>query len=110
MKELSKEEQRICIGCQECCKHVGFRIRVFDRTEKLAYIEFYETRGFTVLKDQTDTIMVVVENRCPKLTQWGCKVYPNRPIACRIYDGRTDPAMAGFCKLPKEQAKKDKKK
>ena len=95
------QDEMICIGCQECCKCFTFTINCRDKKEHDYLCEFYKARGIQVVKYEK-SIAVVIDSVCPHLTKYGCDIYSTRPEACRKYDGRNDPLMRQFCKLPKE--------
>jgi Fe-S-cluster containining protein len=94
------EQEMICIGCQECCKWVTFTINFYTEKQRIELIEFYEARGFNVVK-HADSIEIMIPSTCPNLTMYGCKIYGSRPESCKRYDGRLDPLLKDKCKLPR---------
>ncbi|RLC88837.1 MAG: hypothetical protein DRJ03_00950 [Chloroflexi bacterium] len=84
-------EQKICVECQECCKWLVFYL---DKETLAFYKEVYETRGCEI-----NANALFVNAPCQHLTKDGCAIYEHRPIYCRTYNGRLDPAMMGKCKL-----------
>ena len=105
-------EQRVCVGCQECCKYLTF---IVGEGVIKAYREVYEARGCVIrtiegstpssirvpsVKESTSfSFALRVPSVCPHLTEHGCDIYEGRPKHCREYDGRFDPYMQDLCKL-----------
>lgn len=79
----------------ECCKTLAFSLPKKSLTKQTR--EFYAARG-SKFKKQGKIIWVVVPSICPNLTAFGCKIYSQRPVACRMFDGRNFPFMDGICK------------
>ncbi len=79
----------LCLKCFECCKLTVIPT-AYDKDNKEA-LEFYEAKGFKVVKFAADLLHVVIAIDCANLTPFGCKIYANRPKWCKIYDGRLDP-------------------
>ena len=77
----------------ECCKQI--KIPVLDPNPQA--VEFYQARGFTIHYEYP-TCFIVIDIKCPHLTNKGCDIYDSRPIICREYDGRLDPFVADRCK------------
>jgi Fe-S-cluster containining protein len=77
-----------CNACSRCCHNKAIRVgpyeilrlaRRLDMTTT-KFIEQHTEAGGTVLRMQADN------NRgCIFLTQQGCSVHPDRPLACRLY-------------------------
>jgi Fe-S-cluster containining protein len=84
-----------CNGCIECCKFMTVQ---FPGMAKADFYDFYNKRGCDV-KYIDGVTWVVVPFVCPELTESGCRDYPNRPEACKIFDGRKHPIAKGFCKI-----------
>ena len=91
-----RQEEVVCIECQECCKWMGIIIPSDEWKERR---KFYEVRGCEVARTEGDDVYVLLPSVCPHLTPNGCDIYDYRPNYCREYDGRDDPAMRGRCKL-----------
>lgn len=92
-KRLKRE--KACISCQLCCKLLavptGFAPDAWDVAR-----DFFKTRGTaTVLVG--DILFVIVEQPCQHLTILGCRIYHERPRACREFDGLRDPIMRQHC-------------
>ena len=96
---LTKEHQKICVECQECCRWMTFTLNVLEAKRRQKFIEFYKARGCTI-KSNSGDVVVMIPHICPHLKEDGCDVYERRPIACREYDGRHDPHLKYKCKLP----------
>lgn len=94
MTELT-EKQKLCLVCMECCRTLAFSLpkKSLDKQTR----DFYEARG-SKFKKQGPFVWVIVPSVCPNLTTLGCKIYPQRPVVCRVFDGRNYPFMAGICK------------
>lgn len=93
-----KRKSDLCLRCLECCKVLLFRVQA----DKLT-VEFYETRGFKIYRPAPGLHFVEVPYECQHLTGFGCKIYPERPEVCRIYDGRKHPVMKTKCLWAKEK-------
>ena len=80
-----------------CCKVLHIPT-LFKPTDYM--IHFYKTRGHTVLI--ADGVMYIeIDEVCPKLTPFGCKVYDARPYTCRVSFGyqSTIESIRLACKL-----------
>lgn len=88
----AQQEEEICKKCQECCKWLTFYLSVEFLTK---FKDIYLVRGCKIHDD-----ILYVNAPCQHLTSKGCSIYHRRPLYCRIYDGRVDPAFRTFCKLP----------
>lgn len=88
--DISKE-QEICLKCRRCCEFVTFSLPTSNLSQHLAegYIEYYLARGFEVVLIK-NFIVVKIKIPCKQLTLKGCKIYDERPVLCRLYDGRQD--------------------
>ena len=53
---------------------------------------FCDARGFDIVLED-GIYFVVIPSTCPQLSEDGCKIYEDRPVSCREYDGRTDTAV-----------------
>jgi len=95
----TKEQQEICVKCQECCKWVTFTLSPSDGYRNKMR-DYYSHRGFDVVSSVDRFMPVMIPSPCPHLTKDGCNVYENRPDYCKEYDGREDPFLRDKCKLP----------
>lgn len=66
-------------------------------------VKFYKTRGCRV-EEHDGRTLVSVPIECPELTSFGCRIYPDRPMICRVMDGRLDPMTKDKCLWGKEEA------
>lgn len=91
-------EQRVCVGCQECCRYLTF---IVSEDIIKQYSEIYTTRGCKIrsVKYSKSSYSLRVPSLCPHLQDWGCDIYEQRPLHCKEYDGRYDPMMQDLCKL-----------
>jgi Fe-S-cluster containining protein len=90
-------EQRICVGCQECCRYLTF---IIGEDIVNLYSEIYKVRGCTIRRMPGSLSYALrVPSVCPHLTEHGCDIYEERPQHCREYDGTMDPFMQDLCKL-----------
>lgn len=90
------EKSRICISCQECCKHLVFKFPVeeWDYRKSALYI----ARGCKI-KVGAITVDILVPSVCQHLhPRSGCAIYDTRPDICREYDGRYDIHLRDICK------------
>jgi len=100
MTELTKKQKSdLCMQCHECCKALHFRINKADLV-----LEFYEARGLDCY-EYGNLIYVEVPSVCPNLTAFGCRIYPQRPRACREADPRRHPVMGKRCLWNEENRK-----
>ena len=89
---ISTKRRKLCLKCQACCKLIYIPI-IHPSNEA---IEFYEARGCTFIASQ-GVRCIAIPSICPQLSPQGCKIYDNRPEACRDYDGRKDPLLKSVC-------------
>lgn len=90
-------EQRVCVGCQECCRYLTF---IVGEDIVNLYSEIYTVRGCTIRRmSGSPSYALRVPSVCPHLTERGCDIYETRPQHCRDYDGTMDPLMQDLCKL-----------
>jgi hypothetical protein len=70
-----------CGGCTSCCR-VGYDIELTpDEAERLPHGE--DQDGKPILEKQPDG------KTCKMFRDGACSIYPERPLACRVYDCRT---------------------
>lgn len=82
-----RSQQQICLSCMACCKVLHIPT-LFKPTDYMIF--FYETRGHTVLV--ADGVMYIeIDEECPMLTAFGCKIYDARPYTCRVSFGWQSP-------------------
>jgi len=95
-------KQELCLRCMECCKVIG--IPSIYNPEYDQMIHFYTIRGCSIKKGGLDNsvAIVVVPYPCPELSPLGCKSYEDRPLWCRLYDGKIDPVVRDKCLWNKE--------
>jgi len=86
------ERQALCIKCQACCKELLFRI-----APDAENTEFYKARGLKILLHPAGQLFVAVPHVCAQLTKNGCKIYAKRPLACQVFDGRTNILTKDVC-------------
>ena len=60
-----------------------------------ALAELYEARGVEYYDYNR---FLIIPSICKHLTHKGCDIYNDRPLACRMYDGRMLPFMKDKCK------------
>jgi len=107
VSDLEKEKSRLCLSCLECCKWLrfdcGIEERFMGQVEEMT--AFYQMRGCRtrVVRDVKGVYLlcVLIPQTCKYLTPKGCRIYPNRPDACKRYDGTKDIMMADLCKWRK---------
>lgn len=84
-----------CLKCAQCCKSLGPRLTVKD-IEKLSKALSLKTAAFIekYLRIDEDTDYVFKNMPCPFLDADNyCRVYENRPKACREYPHTDAPKM-----------------
>jgi len=86
----------------KCCKALHIPTIFAAHPDVLS---FYEARGIRTVIDVHGRVIIEIQGACPQLTLLGCKIYTQRPIYCRVYDGRRDPYLRDECLWGKEQAK-----
>lgn len=89
--------QEDCRKCQACCKE----LTIVTRSRQPAKLEvaFYQARGEKTYFDEDGYLNVVLKNReCEQLTEFGCKIYDERPLYCKIFTGKDDPELKETCK------------
>ena len=98
-----ERKSELCLECLECCKSLTFMFgsEKRDAVSKMT-MEFYATRGCTVHNIE-EMFFVEVPNKCPHLSAFGCAIYAERPMACRLYDGRKHPVIRQRCLWMKEE-------
>ena len=100
MKKLN-EKNKLCLECLECCKKVSLPIIVpenFDINKNFyLFEEWAAVREIEIIETVDNIIWMAVPYPCQHLTENGCKIYDYRPIICRMYDARKDPAARKKC-------------
>jgi Fe-S-cluster containining protein len=92
-----EEKSAICRKCQWCCKYVFLPL-----AEGPNYIPFYrDVRGMEI-KFHKFKPWLIVNDPCQHLTKEGCKIYKNRPDACKNFDGRTMIFHSEECRWPRK--------
>jgi Fe-S-cluster containining protein len=82
----------------ECCKVVTFDVPLYTGT-----LEFYKARGLKTVYVNKHIVKVVVPHVCKQLTDKGCMIYSQRPLACKLYDGTKDFILKDKCLWGKEE-------
>ncbi len=90
-KKKLTEKERLCISCQKCCKElIVYTHPILYECSAERLVDFYEARGFSVMRLEEDAIILSFEHICPHLTPEGCDIYETRPDVCREYSGIED--------------------
>lgn len=94
--DTSERQRRedLCLQCMECCKIIA--VQAPYCIDNKDFVEFYHTRGCAIIATKSLPV-IVIENKCPHLTDKGCDIYNRRPEWCRMYDGRIDPVLRHVC-------------
>lgn len=91
MKNLSE----LCQSCGKCCKCLVLPVK--KPLKKAVMEEWLSTRGCEVVREDTDTMYVMVNQPCPSLLEqrwkngtstYSCGIYKSRPEGCQVFDGR----------------------
>ena len=89
-KRLS-EKERLCLSCLKCCRELSIYTHpVLYSCPAEDIVEFYEARGFHVVRLEEDAVVLSIAHACPHLTPEGCDIYERRPKVCREYSGIED--------------------
>ena len=89
-KRLS-EKERLCLSCLKCCRELSIYTHpVLYSCPAEDIVEFYEARGFHVVRLEEDAVVLTIGQTCPHLTPDGCDIYERRPKVCREYSGIED--------------------
>jgi Fe-S-cluster containining protein len=65
--------------------------------QKAVMMDWLDTRGCEVIKEDTDTVYVKIDQPCPHLLEhrwkngtssYSCEIYKSRPEGCQVFDGR----------------------
>ena len=93
MKNLSEA----CQSCGKCCKCLVLPVKKKKSLQKSVMEEWLGARGCDIVKEDPDTMYVMVNQPCPSLleqrwkngtTTYSCGIYKSRPEGCRVFDGR----------------------
>jgi len=86
-----KTKSELCLECLACCRVVKIPLFGVGCLNGDA-LEFCDVRGLEIVLED-GVYFVVIPHVCPQLSVDGCKIYEDRPVSCREYDGRTDSAI-----------------
>jgi len=76
--------------CIQCCKDFGVPSRTKVEEERIK--RFLQERG--------EGLRMAEGTTCPYVTQWGCSIYPVRPLICRLYGtSKNYPCIRGVVPL-----------
>lgn len=87
-----------CQSCGKCCKCLVLPVKKKKSLQKSVMEEWLGARGCDIVKEDPDTMYVMVNQPCPSLleqrwkngtTTYSCGIYKSRPEGCRIFDGRS---------------------
>jgi Fe-S-cluster containining protein len=96
------QKSELCRKCRYCCEYVFLPL-----AEGIDYIRFYrDVRGMDV-KFNKFRPWLILHDPCQHLTDKGCKIYKDRPDACKYFDGRKMIFYSDKC-LWKKGVKDDK--
>ena len=100
-KTMAQNES--CLKCQACCKQLT--ITTNEKQPSPIMEEFYMARGEEFYYDDEGYLNVVIKERdCKQLTPFGCKIYDNRPLSCRLFYGADDHLLKDICFYGKESS------
>ena len=85
-----KTKSELCLECLACCRVVKIPLGMGYMNSNA--MVFCDARGFDIVLED-GIYFVVIPSTCPQLSEDGCKIYEDRPVSCREYDGRTDTAV-----------------
>lgn len=76
----------ICRSCTQCCPHKFIQVNPYEVARIARHLgltttqfrEFYTEKNGAVLKRSDD-------DSCVFVSEGGCGIYPERPLACRLY-------------------------
>jgi Fe-S-cluster containining protein len=90
-----EEKQKLCLQCLKCCEYIGVLAAFSSNNTRM--IDFYKTRACEVIIDEGELPIIVIPHRCQHLTANGCAIYENRPLDCKLMDGRTCRVVKKYC-------------
>ncbi len=81
----------ICRACNHCCPHKYIQVNPYEVAGLARHLGITTTEFHTVFTENRGAILKRdADNVCLFLTDYGCGVYPERPLVCRLYPlGRT---------------------
>ncbi len=91
---LEEQKSQLCLSCQACCK-LSY-VEVSQNLQNQPNLTFLSFKGFEFFT-QGEHLFLILKKPCQHLTPKGCKVYAERPQACKGFDGRKDPLIAKQC-------------
>lgn len=104
---MNGTDSEICINCNECCRWMSFTLNPPNAVAEGELAHYYTLHGCKIVRvvGQQRMFVVMVPCICRQLGDDGrCAVYEERPDLCRNYDGRQDPLMRKYCRLPKARS------
>jgi len=91
------EEQKTCIACQFCCRHIEL---VLEKTAT-PFVELLIARGIPLI-ELNGRWVTLFPNSCQHITEKGCSIYETRPELCRTKKVNTKDYI---CKIGLEKLK-----
>jgi Fe-S-cluster containining protein len=85
MADRAEEKSALCLKCGWCCQRIYLPLAIGGMG-----LQQMEYRGIDI-KVHKGVPYAVVEQVCQHLHPIdGCDIYDQRPLVCRVYDGRND--------------------
>lgn len=89
--DLTNPNAELCKGCQWCCKHLIIPVAYRDD-------EFLTARGHDCIHSEwKDEVLIKVD--CQHITEDGCAIYEDRPLACHVFPQDTHPMVWDHCEV-----------
>lgn len=95
---LEQQKSKLCLSCQACCK-LSY-VEVSQSLNNQANLTFLAFKGFQFFESNLH-LFLILKSPCKHLSPKGCKIYSERPVACKTFDGRKDPWIGEICKWSK---------
>lgn len=84
----------LCVSCGKCCRVVVACLPKWEGHDAYLQEEWAEARGMTraASHDRPGWLAFFIPSICPQLDVETnrCRIYADRPIVCRVFDGRKD--------------------
>lgn len=88
---MTNPDGDMCRACQWCCHHLTIPVAYADD-------EFFSARGHQTCRRETgDEVLIKVP--CQHITDSGCAIYEDRPLACILFPWESHPLIKEHCEL-----------
>jgi predicted kinase len=93
-ENIKTKKSELCRRCGNCCRGMALEVSKYNSNPMYnsSLLEWSSARGGRLLEERSDNYLIYIPYTCPQLQENDngtvqCKIYENRPLACKEFDG-----------------------